>query len=105
VHWLEWRFLYDWWDAAFVEEHVGYFLPVIVLRYAIPVVLTRVLLAEQLDGATVYPRRAVWLLSGAKVLSVFLFTCGIGWASVASDSYLEAAEETGILTTLCAGLL
>jgi hypothetical protein len=105
THWLEWRFLYDWWGAAFVEDHVGWFIPLIVARFAIPVLLARVLLAEGFDDGAPYPRREVWFLVGVKVLTVLLFTCGIGLVSVESDSYLEAAEETGIWTALSAGLL
>jgi hypothetical protein len=105
VHRLEWRFLYGWFRAPIVERHVALFLPLILARYAIPVVLARLLLAEELGAVEPYPHRLVWLFVGGKIIGLLLLTCGLGYASAASDVYLESAEETGITTVVAAGLL
>lgn len=104
VHRLEWHFLYDWFDAPFVEQHVWLFLPLILARYLLPLLVARSLLAESLGPPEPEVRRFVFTLASAKVLTLLLFTAGIGWANSESDVYLEAAQETGIGTVLTAGL-
>lgn len=109
LHRLEWRFLYDFWSAAFVERHVAAFAPLLVGRFALPLVAARVLLtreraADAEPGAT----RALdlaWLLAGSKVASLMFWTYGIAYVSVASDVYLEAVQETCLACALLVGLL
>jgi hypothetical protein len=106
VHQLEWGFLYDWLSAAFVERQVLWLLPLILGRYALPLVAARRLLARELaDASSVYPHGLVRLLVGGKVLSLLLWAYGIAYVTVASDLYLEAVQETGIAVVLWAGLL
>jgi hypothetical protein len=105
VHRLEWGFLYDWFSAPFVERHVGFFLPLILARYVVPLIVARLLLDGAFGHEAPYPGRAVWLLTGWKVASVFLLTIGIASSSSTTEIYLEGAEETAIAFVIAAGLL
>jgi hypothetical protein len=109
LHRLEWGFLYDFWSAAFVESHVAAFLPLLVGRFALPLLTARVLLTRELAGvAEPGDRRALdlaWLLAGSKVASLMFWSFGIAFVNVASDVYLEAVQETSLACTLLLGLL
>jgi hypothetical protein len=109
LHRLEWRFLYDFWSAAFVETHVGAFVPLLVGRFALPLIAARLLLRRELDvAAERSSQRALglaWLFSGSKVLSLMFWSYGIAFVSVASDVYLEAVQETSLACVLLLGLL
>jgi hypothetical protein len=105
VHRLEWGFLYEWFSAPFVERHVGFFLPLILARYVLPLLVARFVLAGELGGDGAYPGRAVSLIAGWKIASLFLLTVGIGSSSSTTEIYLEGAEETAIAGVIAAGLL
>jgi hypothetical protein len=109
LHRLEWRVLYDFWSAAFVESHVAAFAPLLVGRFALPLVAARVLLTRELTVAAEpdSPRALdlAWLLAGSKVASLMFWSFGIAFVSVASDVYLEAVQETCLACALLVGLL
>jgi hypothetical protein len=104
LHRLEWSFLYDFWSAAFVERHVAAFLPLLIGRFALPLMAARVLLTRELDAD---PRALgwAWLLAGSKLASLMFWSYGIAFVSVASDVYLEAVQETCLSCALLFGLL
>jgi len=107
LHRLEWAFLYDFWSAAFVERNVASFLPLLMGRFALPLIAARVLLREELPEAASGQRALglAWLLSGSKVASLMFWSYGTAFVSVASDVYLEAVQETSLACVLLLGLL
>jgi hypothetical protein len=105
VRWLEWGFLYDWFGAEFVETHVGWFLPLILMRYVIPVWIVRILLGEEPEEGRAESERTSWLVWGAKILSLLLFAYGAWHFEPTTDPRLEAAAQTALATVLAAGLL
>ena len=109
LHRLEWRFLYDFWSAAFVEAHVAAFLPLLAGRFALPLLAARAVLRRELDdaadGSSQRALGLAWLLAGSKVASLMFWSYGIAFVSVASDVYLEAVQETSLTWALLLGLL
>jgi hypothetical protein len=109
LHRLEWRFLYSFWSAAFVESHVVAFVPLLVGRFALPLLAARVLLTHELEGdpepGSTRALDLAWLLAGSKVASLMFWSYGIAFVSVASDVYLEAVQETCLACALLVGLL
>jgi hypothetical protein len=80
-------------------------LPLILARYLIPLLIARWLLARELGDLVPYPQRLVRSLLGAKVISLVFLAYGIGACSVASDVFLEVAQENGIVMLLVTALL
>ncbi len=104
-HRLEWGFLYDWLDTGFVEDNSGLFLPGIVVRFVIPMIMMRIALAAGTGAARPYPQRAAALLAGLKTLSVLFITLGIGLHVFGDDVYLDGVQQTGIWCLLSAALI
>jgi hypothetical protein len=104
-HRLEWGFLYDWLDAALVEARAGVFIALIVVRYAIPLVMVRMVLAAELGDLWPYPQRIIALLTGLKTLAALSMAVGMGFFLAGNDFYLEAVQETAIWAVLSAVLL
>jgi hypothetical protein len=103
AHRLEWAVLYDWLPGDLVERRVAFFLPLILGRYAIPVLMAREILAEPFGAG--HPARTALRLSGVKFFALAMMVLGIGCYSVASDVYLEAVEEQVIVFLLLLGLV
>jgi hypothetical protein len=105
VHRLEWQFLYGWFDAVTVERRVALFLPLILVRYAIPLWIARYLLRDDPRVPDDRATSRMMLIGGMKVLSLLAITYGMAFQSLESDVSLEAAQETGIFTVLMLGLV
>jgi hypothetical protein len=101
---LEWTFLYRFLDQATLERNVGWALPLILARFAIPVALLRFAIGGGADQGGSTGRLAALFL-GAKALTVLLVALGTGWVSVKSDLYLEAFQHAGVWLLLATGVL
>jgi hypothetical protein len=101
---LEWGFLYDWLDAATVERHAAFLWPLILARFAIPLLIVRFVFAERF-GRRLAPLRGAWVFVGVKALTVVLVACGAGWVSVETDVYLSAAHQGTVWLIVMGGLL
>jgi hypothetical protein len=91
LHRLEWRFLYDLVAPPVVERHVGLFLPLILGRYALPLILARRLLAEargrEGDGASAYA------VAATKVVTLTLVATGYGLFDPTGELFTEAVQN------------
>ena len=103
LHDLEWFFIYDWFEAAFVEEQVAYFMPLIALKYLFPLWIVRYLLGETLGYDKKTRRLAVGIIGG-KIFCTLLITTGLGYYLSDSDVYLEAAQECSLMAILVLAL-
>ena len=97
---FEWGFLYDVFDAGFVEEQAALFVVPIAGRYLLPLVVARLLLAECLGKRHAYPRAAAMLLAGGKTLSLLLITWGMSYTLVSSHIFVEAMSQTALWAAL-----
>jgi hypothetical protein len=102
---LEWHAAYDFFPPKLVEEYVGLFLPLIVLKYSLPVLISRMLIAEKLKWEQEYPAREMAFFAGFKFATLILITLGLGYYTAGSNVYLEATGELAIFMSLAGGLL
>ena len=105
VHRLEWHFLYDWFAAGTVEDNVAIFAPAIVLRYLLPMLIMRMLLAEFLQPASPYPLRRITRYAGIKLLSLVFIALGMGMVHAGSEIYFEAVQEITVWAVLILALI
>jgi hypothetical protein len=88
---LEWKVFYNFFPALFVEHHVGALLPGIVLRYSLPLVLARRLLAEaSLDVRSTWQPAAG--LMALKVSALVLGLIGSAILDPTSEPFLAAVQ-------------
>jgi hypothetical protein len=92
THGFEWDFLYRVFDAKFVEANVGFFIPLILIRYCIPLIVFRMLIV---DKAVFKNIRKIffYIVLPIKVLSLVGIMIGFGLADAGSLIYLEAVQE------------
>jgi hypothetical protein len=95
LHRLEWAVLYRFFPADVVERHVGLFLPVIVGRYALPLVLARRLLAEARPESRSSWRAAAGAMT-TKVATLSLVVVGSAVLDPTSEPFMGAVQ--GLLT-------
>jgi hypothetical protein len=90
---LEWHILYELFSPPFVEKHVAFFLPVIVGRYAIPLVIARRLLAESRPAGQASAWYSSFGAASVKLVTLLLVTIGYGLVNPSSEIYLEAVQN------------
>lgn len=102
---LEWHFLYDFWDGALVERKAAWFVPIILMRYALVVVLFLLVIGSELPLAAQAAHPWVFGVIGLKVVTLVALTMGLGAHHASSGVYLEGVQQTGVLLGLGLGLL
>jgi hypothetical protein len=87
---LEWHILYEFFAPATVEQRIGLFLPVIVGRYALPLVLARRLLAEARPPGDGGAWRAAFGVAAGKTASLVLIASGYAIYDPTSELFTQA---------------
>jgi hypothetical protein len=93
LHRLEWRFLYDFVSPPVVERRVGLFLPLILARYTLPLVLARRLLAEARERTPDDHWLGSYAVAAAKVVTLTLIATGYGLFDPTSELFAEAVQN------------
>ena len=100
LHLYEWKMLYTWFPAAFVEEKALFFIPFINGRYVLPVLMARLLI-----GSTEYPRQLIHSALAVKMGVTVCVLSGVGWVMADSNIYLEAIGQAAQIMVYAVGLL
>ena len=104
LHRLEWSFLYRFLAPPVVEARVGWLLPLILARYALPLVVARRLLAETRppDAASTW-RPAAGALA-LKLATLVLLTTGAAILDPTSEPFRGAVQNVLTLSPLALAL-
>ena len=104
LHNLEWFFLYDWFPEAILEKYIVLFLPFLVFRFMIPVIMISFILGKLFRDRIPFSRKKVLFLGGLKLLSLVFIFYGIGVNS-SSNIFFEGVQEAAIFLILLFALL
>lgn len=99
---LEWAFIYNWVPADLVERNAFLFMPLIGLRYALPLVVLRIVVGDAL-GAPL--SRAAFKLGVVKGSIGLVIALGIALHSAGTQVHLEAVQQASIWIVLLFGLV
>jgi hypothetical protein len=102
---LEWHFLYDFFESGFIEKQVVWFLPLVLIRYAVVYLLIVTVVGSELPLATLRAHKWVFGIAGAKMISMVALTMGLGVHHASSGVYLEGVQQCGVLLGVCLGLM
>jgi len=105
LHRLEWSILYRFLSPPAVEANVGWLLPLIVGRYAIPLVLARRLLAEARPTGVDSTWPAASGALGVKLATLVLMTAGSAILNPASEPFRGAVQGVLTLSVLALALV
>jgi hypothetical protein len=101
---LEWAQAYDWFGAAFVEDRVVLFVPLIALKYTLPVMLCRWLLQETLGPEPLTTRRWLWTAASLKALAALMVSLGFAVCLPNTSIYLESVQQAAVFVIASLGL-
>jgi hypothetical protein len=102
---LDWGPLFDYVPPEIVGRKMGHFLPLILIRFALPIIVLRTLLQEACTDQVSFPVTNLARILGFKYLSLLLIVLGIGFDQPGSLMYFEAVAQLGVFMILCAGFL
>lgn len=102
---LDWAPLFDYVPPELVGRKMGHFLPLILVRFALPIVVVRTLIEEACDSQHPFPSTHLGLVLGMKYLSLLLIVLGIGFDQPGSYLYFEAVAQLGVFLILSFGFL
>jgi len=105
LHRLEWHLLYVFFKPAFVERHVILFLPFIIGRYALPLVVARRLLAETRPPGADRTWQASFGALGLKLGSAVSIVAGYAIFDPTNEPFSMAVQNVLSLSPLALALL
>jgi hypothetical protein len=100
LHRLEWRFLYQFLAPPVVEARVGWLLPLILARYAIPLILARRLLAEARPPDVASTWRPAAGALALKLTTLVLLTSGSAILDPTSEPFRGAIQNVLAVSVL-----
>ena len=102
---VEWAFLSEHFGAEQIRSHILLFLPLLALRYALPVFVFRQVVQAELGDTDRQQHDWVWTAYGAKLGAVVAGTLGVGLAIGTTAFFLEGVQQAAVLAILGFGLL
>jgi len=104
LHNLEWFFLYDWFPETVLETYLIFFMPFIVARFMLPVLMIRTSLSDVFQNKKVFTQDRVFVLAGLKLLSIIMIFYGTGYDST-SELFFDGVQESAIWMIMIIALL
>lgn len=101
---LEWQALYDVFAPPVVEHHVAWFLPVLVGRFALPMVIVRLALRPSLPTEPRAAEARALAIVGVGFLSMLCVGLGLARVMPGSSVYLECCQHDAVLWMVALGI-
>jgi hypothetical protein len=102
---LEWAILYRFFEPVDVMHHVGWLMPIILGRYAIPLIIARRLLAEARPADSRGTWRAACAMLVGKLATLVLMVIGSGILDPSNEPFRIAVQGVVTVSVLALALL
>jgi hypothetical protein len=102
---LEWAILYRFFEPTAVMHHVGWLMPIILFRYAIPLIIARRLLAEAQPPDAPDTWRAACAILTARMATLLLMVIGMGVLDPSNEPFRTAVQSVVTVSVLALALL